>query len=123
MEQTQFDMLRKINSMNREQKRKLAKKLKISYQHLLDLTEIKIADMTIEDIPEGSKVKLNVDRILEKESKLNPKYVEWVKANKGKVFTCEKDPTLPEDSKRVMLKEDETEPKWLFHVTDLEFAL
>ena len=35
----------------------------------------------------------------------------------------EKDPTLPDDSKRVILKEDESDPKWLFHVTDLELVI
>ena len=53
----------------------------------------------------------------------NAKNKVYREANKDKVFTCEKDPTLPNDSKRVVLKEDENNPKWLFHVTDLELVM
>lgn len=120
---TQYEQLLAIRKMNRKQKRELAKKLKISYQELLEATSFKIEDITVEDLPDGTKVRLKKDRILEKESELNPKYVEWVNKNAEKIFTCEKDLSLPEDSKRVILKEDETEPKWLFHVTDLELVL
>ena len=69
-----------------------------------------------------TKVKLKAEQILQ-QGDLNEKYREWVEANKDKVFTCEKDSTLPNDSKRVVLKEDESNPKWLFHVTDLELVM
>lgn len=119
---TQYEQLRALQNMNREEKRKVAKKLKISYQELLSALEFKIEDITIEDLPDGTKVKLKVDEILKQEG-LNPLYIEWVQANADKVFTCEKDPTLPEDSKRVVLREDESNPKWIFHFTDLELVL
>lgn len=119
---SQYEQLLYLQSMNRAEKRKLAKKLKMKYAELLESLEFKIEDVTVEELPEGTKVKLKAEQILQQRN-LNEKYREWVEANKDKVFTCEKDPTLPNDSKRVVLKEDESNPKWLFHVTDLELVM
>lgn len=120
---TQYQMLQTINKMNRQQKRDLAKKLNISFSKLQELTKFSIVDIKVDDIPEGTLVKLKVDRILEHEENLSEKFIQWVKQNKDKVFTCEKDPTLNENDSRVVLKEDENEPKWLFHTSDLELVL
>ena len=119
---SQYEQLLYLQGMNRAEKRKLAKKLKMKYAELLESLEFKIEDVTVEELPEGTKVKLKAEQILQ-QGDLNEKYREWVEANKDKVFTCEKDPTLPNDSKRVVLKEDESNPKWLFHVTDLELVM
>lgn len=119
---SQYEQLLYLQGMNRAEKRKLAKKLKMKYAELLESLEFKIEDVTVEELPEGTKVKLKAEQILQ-QGNLNEKYREWVEANKDKVFTCEKDPTLPNDSKRVVLKEDESNPKWLFHVTDLELVM
>ena len=119
---SQYEQLLYLQGMNRAEKRKLAKKLKMKYAELLESLEFKIEDVTVEELPEGTKVKLKAEQILQK-GNLNEKYREWVEANKDKVFTCEKDPTLPNDSKRVVFKEDENNPKWLFHVTDLELVM
>lgn len=119
---SQYEQLLYLQNMNRAEKRKLAKKLKMKYAELLESLEFKIEDVTVEELPEGTKVKLKAEQILQQKD-LNEKYREWVEANKDKVFTCEKDPTLPNDSKRVVLKEDESNPKWLFHVTDLDLVM
>ena len=119
---SQYEQLLYLQGMNRAEKRKLAKKLKMKYAELLESLEFKIEDVTVEELPEGTKVKLKAEQILQ-QGNLNEKYREWVEANKDKVFTCEKDPTLPNDSKRVVFKEDESNPKWLFHVTDLELVM
>ena len=119
---SQYEQLLYLQGMNRAEKRKLAKKLKMKYAELLESLEFKIEDVTVEELPEGTKVKLKAEQILQ-QGDLNEKYREWVEANKDKVFTCEKDPTLPNDSKRVVFKEDESNPKWLFHVTDLELVM
>ena len=119
---SQYEQLLYLQGMNRAKKRKLAKKLKMKYAELLESLEFKIEDVTVEELPEGTKVKLKAEQILQQRN-LNEKYREWVEANKDKVFTCEKDSTLPNDSKRVVLKEDESNPKWLFHVTDLELVM
>lgn len=119
---SQYEQLLYLQGMNRAEKRKVAKKLKMKYAELLESLEFKIEDVTVEELPEGTKVKLKAEQILQQRN-LNEKYREWVEANKDKVFTCEKDPTLPNDSKRVVFKEDENNPKWLFHVTDLELVM
>ena len=119
---SQYEQLLYLQGMNRAEKRKVAKKLKMKYAELLESLEFKIEDVTVEELPEGTKVKLKAEQILQQRD-LNEKYREWVEANKDKVFTCEKDPTLPNDSKRVVFKEDESNPKWLFHVTDLELVM
>ena len=119
---SQYEQLLYLQGMNRAEKRKLAKILKMKYAELLESLEFKIEDVTVEELPEGTKVKLKAEQILQ-QGNLNEKYREWVEANKDKVFTCEKDSTLPNDSKRVVLKEDESNPKWLFHVTDLELVM
>ena len=120
---TQYQMLQKINGMNRKQKRELAKQLHMSFSELQELTKFSIVDINVQELPEGTLVKLKVDEILKKENELSPKYIEWVKANKDKVFTCERDPELPNDTTRVVLKEDENNPKWLFHTSDLELVI
>ena len=119
---SKYEQLLYLQGMNRAEKRKLAKKLKMKYAELLESLEFKIEDVTVEELPEGTKVKLKAEQILQ-QGNLNEKYREWVEANKDKVFTCEKDSTLPNDSKRVVFKEDESNPKWLFHVTDLELVM
>ena len=119
---SQYEQLLYLQGMNRAEKRKLAKKLKMKYTELLESLEFKIEDVTVEELPEGTKVKLKAEQILQ-QGNLNEKYREWVEKKRDKIFTCEKDSTLPNDSKRVILKEDENNPKWLFHVTDLELVM
>ena len=120
---SQYQQIMQIKSMNRAEKRKLAKKLKMSYSDLVEGLDFKIENITVEELPEGTLVKLKADQILQKREELSDTYIKWVEKNRDKVFTCEKDPTLNDDSKRVVLKEDENEPKWLFHVNDLELVL
>lgn len=120
---TQYQQLMAIKSMNRAEKRKLAKKMKMSYTNLNEALDFKIENITVEELPEGTLVKLKADQILSKKEELSDKYIKWIEKNRDKVFTCEKDPNLPDDSKRVVLKEDENNPKWIFHVNDLELVL
>jgi hypothetical protein len=120
---TEYQQLMQMKNMNRAEKRKLAKKMKIKYSDLVESLNFKIEDITVEELPEGTLVKLKADKILSKKEELSEQYIQWVESNRNKIFTCEKDPTLPKDSKRVVLKEDESNPKWIFHVTDLELVL
>ena len=119
---SEYEQILAIQKMNRSEKRKLAKMLKISYQDLMNAVNFQIEDITIEQLPEGTRVKLKVDDILKRKEELTDTFIEWVENHKDDVFTCERDPSLPDDTKRVILKEDTTEPKWLFHVTDLTLA-
>lgn len=123
MGMTPYEQILAIRKMNREQKRALAKKLHISYQELKEAIEFKIEDVTIEQLPEGTKVRLKTNQILNNGLHKNPQYREWVKKHDGDIFTCIREPSLPNDTKRCVFIEDETNPKWIFHVDDLELVL
>lgn len=116
---TEFETIMQIRAMNRQEKRKLAKKLNMSYSELMESLNFQIVDMSINQIPEGTKVKINYDRIMKKKEELNDNYIAWITEHKDEVFTCEKDETLSDTDKRVQLAEDTNEVKWLFHVSDL----
>ena len=120
---SQYEQILAIRKMNRKDKRALAKKLKISYNQLLEMVNFEIADITVEELPEGTKVRLKTDKILERKEELSERYIDWVEEHKNDIFTCERDPDFSDDSKRVVFKEDENEVKWSFHVTDLELVL
>lgn len=113
--------------MNRKDRRAqtkiLQKTAKISRADAKKLVEMKYSHYPLE---EGTKVKLNWELIKRHPDwKIQRKdYKEWVEAHKDEVFTVEWD----ENRKRndtsdkkflVCLKEDETEPKWLFYSSTL----
>ena len=116
---TEFETIMQIRNMNRQEKRKLAKKLNMSYSELMESLNFQIVDISIDQIPEGTKVKINYDRIMKKKEELSDNYIAWITEHKDEVFTCEKDETLSDTDKRVQLAEDTNEVKWLFHVSDL----
>ena len=62
---SQYEQLLYLQGMNRAEKRKLAKKLKMKYAELLESLEFKIEDVTVEELPEGTKVKLKAEQILQ----------------------------------------------------------
>lgn len=116
---TEYEMIQQVKAMNRKDKRNLAKKLGISYSELMESLNFQIVDMSIDQIPEGTKVKINYDRIIKHKDELSDKYIEWITEHKDEIFTCEKDETLSDTDTRVQLSEDTSEVKWLFHVSDL----
>lgn len=116
---TEYETIMRVKAMNRKDKRNLAKKLGISYSELMESLNFQIVDMSIDQIPEGTKVKINYDRIMKKKEELSDKYIEWITEHKDEIFTCEKDETLSDTDTRVQLAEDTNEVKWLFHVSDL----
>ena len=121
---TEYETLLKIKAMNRKQKRTLAKKLGMSYSDLIESLNFQIVDMQVDQIPEGTKVKLNYDRIMEHKDELSEKYIKWVTEHKNDIFTVEFDPLKKEKQTAdynsfVQFVEDETKPKWLFWAGDL----
>lgn len=116
---TEYEQLLAIKKMNRKQKRALAKKLNMSYADLIESINFDIVDMNIEQIPEGTQVKINYDKVMEHKDELSERYISWITEHKNDIFTCEKDTTLPDNSHRVQLKEDSNEVKWLFNTSDL----
>ena len=75
---------------------------------------------------EGEKVKIDVERIKSYPDwrEMRKDYREWIESHEGEVFTVEFDPSKKENNSMetnifVQLKEDTTEPKWLFWAGDL----
>jgi hypothetical protein len=110
--------------MNREQKRNYTTQLKkkglsneeirkmIAYKELLQISPY---------LDEFSKVKLNLDVIRNHPDydKLSEKYKAWTEAHKDEIFTLVYDEKHREKPSIVCLKEDTTDPKWLFFTGDL----
>lgn len=111
--------------MNRETRRKLAKQMKISMKELNELLKPQIVDINIEDLPNGEKVRLKADKILERKEHLSEKFIKFVEENKDKIFTVTKydNGVGEENSQRYTLNEDNSPEKWIFHIGDLELAL
>ena len=95
-------------------KRKAADRLwKLAYQKRYDDTEPLLA--------EGTKVKLDVDQILSTKQRrhLSQKYIDFVNTHKDDVFTVEYESRFGDEPSIVLLKEDDTDPKWLWWVGEL----
>lgn len=112
-----------IMPRNRQERRALAKKLKISNQKLNELLQVQIESIAIDYLPTGQKVRLKAEQILEKRDELSERYIQFIEENKDKVLTVERDPDKDDEAQVVCLKEDPNEVKWLFHYTDLELVL
>jgi ribosomal protein L2 len=114
--------------MNREQRRAMQKKTGLSFDEIKaveNLAEIKAGQGTPLDfptIPEGTKVRINTDRIFKQKdfARLQPSYRKIVQESRDKVYTVEYDPERRDRPSLVCLKEDPSEIKWLWHVSDLE---
>lgn len=108
--------------MNREQRRKLEKQL-VAKGATREQAKMLIQIHTDKgSLKEGDRVRLNMKSILEQPdyANMNPKYKQWVEDNKDKVFTVEYDEKHGENSTLVCLREDESDPRWLFWVGNLE---
>lgn len=101
----------------------MQKTAKISRADAKKLVEMKYSHYPLE---EGTKVKLNWELIKRHPDwKIQRKdYKEWVEAHKDEVFTVEWDENRKRNNTSdkkflVCLKEDETNPKWLFYSSTL----
>lgn len=110
--------------MNREQKRALDKK-KNAKASKGPRGKIEVKKQTIKTddiyIAEGTKVKLNINRIKNHPEylKLTDDYRTFVEANENTIFTVEYDKFRKNPSTLVCLKEDPTPVKWLFWTGNL----
>ena len=122
-------------STNRQQRRELARKLRKKGlpREVAEAYAERLSSETINNryCWEGEKVKLDLLQLTSykewKSEDLGPnrkKYQEWVLAHANDEFTVEYDPIRKANNAKdihsiVQLKEDETEPKWLFWAGDL----
>ena len=110
--------------MNREQRRKYEKSLRskgISSTDAKNIVSLKQKIDSTEPIPEGSKVRLDIDVIKNDpnyERKVD-RYKQFVDENKDKTFTVEYDARHKNKPLIVCLKEDTSLVKWLWSVEEL----
>jgi len=116
--------------MNREQRRSKIKELQkkgLSNNEAKEVLE-RYLHPTI-SLYEGTKVKINYEEMTSHPDwpKLNPRLRDFVESHKDDIYTVEYDPVkknnnAPDKRSMVCLKEDETNPKWLFFASDLIIA-
>lgn len=90
--------------------RKIINKMVKKYRHYRD------------SLPEGTKVKINVEAIQKdcKYNRMTDEYKTFVEEHKDNIFTVQYDEKFGEHPKIVMLKEDETDPKYYWWINELE---
>jgi hypothetical protein len=113
-----------VININREQKRNAEKFLRskgIDPKKLEYFLRTKEVERRTQDLPEGTKVKLDNANIQSHPDypRLTEKYRSWVEGHSEDIFTVEYDPKYQNNPTLVCLKEDETPRKWLFWIGDL----
>lgn len=73
-------------------------------------------------IPNGTQVKLNLSTIQKDPNyqRKSDKWKAWIEQHKEEIFTVEYDPKFGDQPKVVTLKEDTSDPKWLWFIGDLD---
>lgn len=108
--------------LSRSDKRAIAKRYGLS---MADVNRI-FKDATIKNVYEtfieGSKVKLNYDRIMEDTSGKSELYLKFVEEHKDDVMTIEYDDNHKDSPSIFCLAEDTNPVKWLFDISDLELV-
>ena len=110
--------------MNREDKRDYTKRLKAKGYPKKEIDQflmIKEMKDNKKHLQEGQKVKLNMDNITSHPDypNLTAKYRNWVESHKDMLFTVEFDKAYKDNPTLLCLKEDDSEPQWLFWEGDL----
>lgn len=104
--------------------------MKARYKHKLSLFNIDTweelsAEGELANIHIGDKVKLDYENIIQDVSYPNfsTEYKQWIEKNKNNIFTVIGDekfkPNQSQFSSIVSLREDNTDPKWLFSTMNL----
>ena len=105
--------------MSRADKRAIAKK----YGLTMGMVEKIFKDATIKNVyetfTEGTKVKLNYDRIMENTEGKSELYLKFVEEHKDDVMTIEYDENHKDSPSVFCLQEDTNPVKWLFDISDL----
>lgn len=111
--------------MNREQKRKTIKSF-IAKGYTAKQAENFLAIKALENakkfLKEGDKVKLNISQITSHPDwkAKRAQFKEWVQNHRDMVLTVEYDKNHTKNPAIVCVREDETDPKWLFWEGDLD---
>jgi hypothetical protein len=109
--------------MNRQQRRKfnLTSNESKVFEELVNMAKVKKALDDWKPIVEGTKVKLNIERIKSHPDypRLTDTYKTWIDENQNRIFTVEYDSKYKNNPQLLCLKENVEPVKWLFWEGDL----
>lgn len=109
----------KTMALNREDKRRIANAYHLSMQQVERIFSAATKTYHFDTYTEGSKVKLNYERIMENKDDKSELYLKFVEDHKDDVLTVKYDEHHKENPTVFCLEEDENESKWLFDISDL----
>jgi hypothetical protein len=107
-------------TLSRTQKRALAKQFHLTPDQISRIFDAAQVKYHMDTLPEGTKVKLDYDRIMSHPASKSELYLQFIEDHKMDILTVEHDPKYGENPQLVTLKEDEGEVKWIFDISDLE---
>ena len=106
-------------SLSRADKRAIAKRYGLSMKDVERIFKDATIQNVYETFIEGSKVKLNYDRIMENTDGKSELYLKFVEDHKDEVLTIEYDENHKNSPTIFCLAEDTNPVKWLFDISDL----
>ena len=105
--------------LSRADKRSIAKRYGLTMKEIEKIFKDATIKHVYETFTEGSKVKLNYDRIMENTDGKSELYLKFVEDHKDEVMTIEYDEHHKDSPSIFCLKEDTNQVKWLFDISDL----
>lgn len=105
--------------LSRSDKRAIAKRYGLSMSAVETIFKDATMKYVYETFTEGSKVKLNYDRIMENTEGKSELYLKFVEEHKDETMTIEYDDNHKDSPTIFCLKEDTNQVKWLFDISDL----
>ena len=105
--------------LSRSEKRSIAKRFGMSMKEVEKILKDATIQNVYETFTEGSKVKLDYDRIMENIDGKSELYLKFVEDHKDEILTIEYDERHTDSPTVFCLKEDSNPVKWLFDISDL----
>jgi hypothetical protein len=105
--------------LSRADKRSIAKRYGLTMKDVERIFRDATIQNVYETFIEGSKVKLNYDRIMENTEGKSELYLEFVEEYKDDILTIEYDERHKDSPSVFCLAEDTNPVKWLFDISDL----
>lgn len=108
------------HALSRAQKRALEKQFHLTPEQISQIFDAAQIKYHMDTLPEGTKVKLDYDRIMSHPTSQSELYLQFVEEHKMDILTVEHDPKYGKNPQLVTLKEDNGPIKWIFDISDLE---
>ena len=106
-------------TLSRADKRNIARRYGLSMKDVERIFKDATIKNVYETFIEGSKVKLNYDRIMENTEGKSELYLKFVEEHKDDIMTIEYDENHKDSPSIFCLQEDTNSVKWLFDISDL----